>query len=145
MLAELAAANAAFAVIKEAINNGGDLMAAGAKLGEYFGLKSEISKKANSKGGDSEEFWALEKLKQQENQLKEMMIYQGRAGLWDDWLKFQAQKKKERAEAERQKQLRALRIKEFIYDAFVAVGVAIIGVSGIGVIGLMVWYFIKNR
>ena len=42
MLAELAAANAAYAVIKEAISNGGDILAAGSRLGEYFGLKSEI-------------------------------------------------------------------------------------------------------
>ena len=53
MLAELAAANAAYAVIKEAISNGGDLIAAGAKLGEYFGLKSEISKRASKKGNSS--------------------------------------------------------------------------------------------
>jgi hypothetical protein len=54
MLAELAAANAAYAVIKEAISNGGDILAAGSRLGEYFGLKSEISKRASQKGNNSE-------------------------------------------------------------------------------------------
>ena len=84
MLAELAAANAAYAVIKETISNGGDILAAGSKLGEYFGLKSEISKRASQKGSNSEEFWALEKLRQQEEELKTLMIYQGRPGLWQD-------------------------------------------------------------
>jgi hypothetical protein len=144
MLAELAAANAAFAVIKEAIGNGGDLVAAGAKLGEYFGLKSEISKKANSKGSDSEEFWALEKLRKQEEQLKEMMIYQGRAGLWEDWLKFQAQKKKEREEEARRQRIKVARRKELLYDVFVSILIAIIGFSGIGIIGLMVWYILTK-
>lgn len=145
MLAELAAANAAFAVIKEAVSNGGDLLAAGAKLGEYFGMKSEIAKKANNSGSNSEEFWALEKLRKQEEQLKEIMIYQGRAGLWDDWLKFQAQKKREREEEARQKKLKIARRKEMLYDVTVAVLVSILGASGIGVIGLMVWYLLKDK
>ena len=145
MLAELAAANAAFAVIKEAVSNGGDLLAAGAKLGEYFGMKSEISKKASSRGSDSEEFWAMESLKKQEAQLKEIMIYQGRAGLWDDWLKFQAQKRRERDEEAKQKRLKIARRKEMLYDITVAVLVSLLGVSGIGVFGLMVWYILKDK
>jgi hypothetical protein len=144
MLAELAAANAAFAVIKEAIGNGGDLIAAGSKLGEYFGLKNEISKKANRKGSNSEEFWALEKLKKQETQLKEIMIYQGRAGLWADWLKFQAQKKKEREEEARKQRIAAALRKEFIYDLSVTLLITLIGASGIGIIGLMVWYILTK-
>ena len=145
MLAEIAAANAAFAVIKEAVSNGGDLLAAGAKLGEYFGMKSELSKKASSRGSNSEEFWAMESLKKQEAQLKEIMIYQGRAGLWDDWLKFQAQKRRERDEEAKQKRLKIARRKELLYDITVAVLVSLLGVSGIGVFGLMVWYLLKDK
>jgi hypothetical protein len=144
MLAELAAANAAFAVIKEAINNGGDLLAAGSKLGEYFNLKSDISKKASSKGKSSEEFWAAEKLRKQEYQLKQMMIYQGRAGLWDDWLKFQAEQRQARAEEERRQYLKKQRIKKFIYDFFVVILVALLGVSGIGIFALMIWFLIQK-
>lgn len=145
MLAELAAANAAFAVIKEAVSNGGDLIAAGAKLGEYFGMKSEISKKANSKGSDSEEFWAMESLKKQEEELKVLLIYQGRPGLWNDWLKFQSQKKREREEEARQQKLKIARRKEFFYDLSVSVLVALIGASGIGIFGLILWYVLKER
>ncbi len=74
MLLELAAANAAFAVIKEAVQNSGDIMNAGDALFKYFDSKAELQKKANEKGGSSrgdlEEFMALEKLKQQEEELK---------------------------------------------------------------------------
>ena len=68
MLVELAAANAAFAVIKEAVANAGDIMAAGQKLFEYFDAKAAIQKKANENPGrsDMEEFMALEQLKRQE-------------------------------------------------------------------------------
>jgi hypothetical protein len=100
MLVELAAANAAFAVIKEAVQNSGDLMAAGQKLFDFFDNKSAIQKKANS-GNDMEAFAALEQIKTQEAELKRMMIYHGRAGLWDDWLKFQKEAKQRREAEER--------------------------------------------
>jgi hypothetical protein len=100
MLVELAAANAAFAVIKEAVQNSGDLMAAGQKLFDFFDNKSAIQKKANG-GSDMEAFAALEQIKTQEAELKRMMIYHGRAGLWDDWLKFQKEAKQRREAEER--------------------------------------------
>jgi cytochrome b subunit of formate dehydrogenase len=84
MLAELAIANAAFGVIKETIANGGDIMAAGQHIFKFFDSKSEIAKKANASGSDSEAFFALEQIKQNEKDLQEMFIYQGRAGLWDE-------------------------------------------------------------
>lgn len=100
MLAELAAANAAFQVIKETVNNGGDILAAGSKLFDYFNNKSAIQKKADS-GNDMEAFAALEQIKNQEAELKRMMVYHGRAGLWDDWLEFQKQAKHKRIAAEK--------------------------------------------
>jgi len=111
MLVELAAANAAFAVIKEAVQNSGDLMNAGQALFSYFDQKSAIQKKyedkaKNSKSNDMEEFFALEQLKKQETELRETMQYLGRAGLWDDWLQFQKQAKQKREEA-RKAELRA--------------------------------------
>ena len=80
MLAELAIANAAFGVIKETVANGGDIMAAGQHIFKFFDSKSELSKKANSSGSDSEAFFALEQIKQHEKALQELFIYQGRAG-----------------------------------------------------------------
>ena len=44
---------------------------------------------------------ALEKIKEQEKQLKEIMIYAGRPGLWQDWQRFQAEARKSRRYAEK--------------------------------------------
>jgi len=105
MLAELAAANAAFAVIKGALANGKELSALGGRVFDYFDNKAKIQEKATSKaaGGaersDMEEFMALEQLKQQEEHLRESMVYAGRPGMWDDWVKFQAQAARRRREA----------------------------------------------
>lgn len=101
MIAEIAAANAAFAVIKAAINNGKEISALGSKLIDYFDNKAKIQEQATKKGGGSDlaEFMALEQLRLQEEQLKEHMIYAGRPGMWTDWVKFQAQAARRRREA----------------------------------------------
>ena len=143
MLAELAVANAAFAVIKEAVANSGDIMAAGESLFKYFDTKAEIQKKASAKGGsdrgDLEEFMALEKLKKQEEELREMMIYQGRAGLWTDWLKFQLEAKKKREAAERERILKKQRIIGRIKDTFMILLIVVL-LGGIGaIIGAAIW------
>jgi hypothetical protein len=111
MLVELAAANAAFAIIKEAVQNSGDLMNAGQAVFQYFDSKSAIQKKYEDKAKkagstDIEEFFALEQLRKQETELREMMQWQGRAGMWTDWLEFQKQAKAKREEA-RKAELRA--------------------------------------
>ena len=144
MLAELALANAAFSVIKEAVANSGDIMAAGESLFKYFDSKAEIQKKAAAKGGsdrgDLEEFMALEQLKKQEEELREMMIYQGRAGLWTDWLKFQLEAKKKREEAERQKVLKKQRIIQRIKDIGMIILVVVL-LGGLGaIIGAAIWF-----
>jgi hypothetical protein len=149
MLAELAAANAAFAVIKEAVANSGELLAAGQKLYEYFDAKSAIQRKyeekaKGSKASDLEEFMALEQLKNQEAELKRMMIYYGRAGLWTDWLRFQSQAKRKREEAKKQELAAAARRKDAIVQgALWTFAAALLGVL-IG-IGFWLLFIVKGR
>ena len=102
MLAELAAANAAFAVIKTAVQNGKDIAAAGSAIANFVGAKEDLQRKASKKGNgsDLEEFMALEQIREQEEQLKQIMIYAGRPGLWGDWQRFQAKARIARREAE---------------------------------------------
>lgn len=144
MLAELAVANAAFAVIKEAVANSGDLMAAGESLFKFFDSKAELQKKAKSSNGsdrgDLEAFMALEQIRKQEEELKEMMIYQGRGGLWTDWLKFQLDAKKKREAAEREKILKRQRLIGRIKDiAMIILIIVLLGGLGI-IIGAAIWF-----
>ena len=144
MLAELAVANAAFAVIKETVANGGDIMAAGQHIFKFFDSKSEIAKKANQSGSDSEAFFALEAIKQNEKDLQEMFIYQGRAGLWDDWLKFQADAKRKRDAEARAAVLAEIKRKETLWAWINGVLIVISVVSGLIFIAMVVWV-IANR
>lgn len=136
MLAEIAAANAAFQVIKTALQNTGDIASAGKHIASYFDSKSKIQKAVNSSNksdkSDLEEFLALEQLREQEEELKQMMIYLGRPGLWGDWIAFQAKAARERNEAAKEearlKAIKRARIEEWVelgFIAFLVVGVGI--------------------
>lgn len=103
MLAEIAAANAAFQVIKKALSNGKELYDVADQTTKFFDNKAAIAKKANKSGGKTELqcFMQLEKIKEQETWLKEYMIYAGRADMHSDWLKFQVECRQNRERAER--------------------------------------------
>mgnify|MGYP003656034705 FL=1 len=105
MLAEVQAANAAFNTIKSALKNGRELYDVSDSCATYFNSKSVISRRANKKrkGSYLENFMHLEKLKKQEEWIREWMIYAGRPGLYDDWLKFQSECKRMRAAEERRR------------------------------------------
>ena len=143
MLAEIAAANAAFAVIKAALANGKELHQLGSRVFDYFDNKAKIQEKATQKGGgsDLEEFMALEQLKQQEEELRERMIYAGRPGMWTDSLKFQAQaarKRRENAEAvAREKARRAERLAQM--TEYIAVGMASLILAALLIYGLVIY------
>jgi hypothetical protein len=82
---------------------------------------------------------ALEQLKKQEEELKEMMIYQGRAGLWTDWLKFQLDAKKRREAAERERVLKKQRFIGRIKDVLMIILVIVL-LGGLGIIiGAAIW------
>jgi len=127
MIAELAAANAAFDVIKQTLQNGKEIYEAGEAMAQYFGLKAEIQKRAHQHGykSDIAAFMAAEQLNAKEAELKEMMIYQGRGGMWDDWLAFQSEMKRSREAEElaerRAKYARKKRIVKIFMGAFYTV------------------------
>ena len=144
MLAELAIANAAFGVIKETIANGGDIMAAGQHLFSFFDNKAKIAQQASKSGSDSEAFFALETIKQNEVALKEMFIYQGRAGLWDDWLQFQSEAKRKRDEEARQIALAALKRKELIWSWINGIIITVSVLTGLAAVFGLIWVILKR-
>ena len=139
MLAELAVANAAFAVIKETVANGGDIMAAGKHLFSFFDNKAALTKKANASGSDSEAFFALEQIKQNEKELQELMMWCGRPGLWDDWLKFQVDAKRRREEDAKEVIRAQLKRKQQIWAWINGILIAISILSGVIFIAILVW------
>jgi|11BtaG_2_1085332.scaffolds.fasta_scaffold00349_15 hypothetical protein len=142
MLAELAAINGAFAIIKTTIANGKELASAGKAISDFVNAKEELQnkqrkKKASVFGNDFEEFMALEKIKKQEADLQSYMQLYGRAGLWPDWVKFQAEARKQRQIALREQAKKKEELKE-------AIGIfALILISALFILGFA--YFVARK
>jgi len=145
MIAELAAFNAGFAIVKQFVANGRDLSDAAGAISKMIGAKEELQRRGERKkksfmsviGGkaedDFEEFMALEKIRDAEKELETMMKLYGRAGLWDDWVRHQAMARKRRREeaiAERKR-----KDKMWEYAAYIIAGVVLVA----GLVGLVLW------
>ena len=131
MIAELAAFNAAYSVLKEFIQNGKDLGDCFGQIGQMTNAKEDLKarQQKNKKSlfaSDAEEFMALEQIAKAEEELKDFMVYYGRAGLWDDFIIFQAKARKARLEAKNahiQKVNKRMHIAGLVFAcALVAVG-----------------------
>ncbi len=141
LIAELAAFNAGFAVVKQFVANGRDLGDAMGAIGQMVGAKEELQKRGEKKkrsvlsvlGGktenDFEEFMALEKIKQIEKELESMMKLYGRAGLWDDWMRYQAEARKRRRQQALEEQRRKEQMWEYI-GWFLAATIVLAGFVG---------------
>ena len=147
MIAELAAANAAFGVIKEAIANGKEIYEAGEALADYFGLKAEIQKKAHEHGykSDLQAFMAAEQLKEQEKALKEMMIWQGRGGLWSDWLNFQKEMKESREAQDQEIRRKKARRRQRINEWGIGIVVTLAALSAVGLCVYILYWLITTK
>jgi len=141
MIAELAAFNAAFGVVKAAINNGRDIASCAKSIGDMIGAEEELkqrgAKKKNSMWAtlagkdtnDFEEFMALEKIKEQRKQLLSSLQLYGRAGLKDDFLRFEIEARKARRAAALEAEHRKHKLVEILVGTIlVGAGVAILGV-----------------
>lgn len=149
MLLELAACNAAFSVIKEAVQHSGDIMSAGQALFSYFDNEAALQKRLNNKSGstvntDLEEFAALEQIKNQKAELEQLMNYHGRAGLLDDWRMFQAKAAKRREEEKREAaRAKVIRAKKMI-NAFWFTCLAVVLTCSI-YFGVLIFELFRNR
>jgi len=132
MIAELAAFNAAYGVVKEFIGNGRDLSDCFGHIGQMVNAKEDLKiRQEKSKkslfASDAEEFMALEQIKKAEEELKDFMVYYGRGGLWDEFVIFQAKARKARLEAKNEQ---IKKINQRLHYAAIALAVSI-GVAGL--------------
>ena len=130
MLAELMVANAAFKVIKTTLSNGGELLAAGKSVSDYFSAEKAIAKQVEAGTGNVlEAFQAKEQLRRQEEELKYMLNKQRLQG-YSDFLQFKAQYSRDQKESEkakaRKRHLRNAAIQENVSVALKACGIILV-------------------
>ena len=148
MLEYVAAANAAYSVIRTAISNGRELTDCAKSISAFTlahdDLKNAHNKKKNSiwsqfsgkKDDDLESFMYLEQLKQKEAELKQLMIYYGRPGLHQDWVRFQVEARKRRQEEAKERKRKQAELKETLENvALVFLVLVFLSV----VLGFFVW------
>ena len=133
MLEMLVAANSAFAIIKQTIQNGRELTSVGSQIATLVGaeeqLKQDLHKKKNSiwtnflgkTDNDLEEFMALEEIRVKNDQLREFMQLYGRAGLYNDYVSFCAEARKKRRQAAIDAEKRREKIKEIALKVILAI------------------------
>ena len=142
-IAVVQTANTAIGAVKELLKNGKDISDCAEQLGKYFDAKAEIQKKSGSSqstGSDLANFLHLEKLRQREEEVKTLLIYQGRARLYEDFLRYAAEAKRNRDEAmEAQKKAKMARRKRnlAILKSMIIVFVCLLGLAAIG--GFIYW------
>jgi len=121
MLAELAAANAAYSTIKKFVSNGKEVSDFLAPLKNLVSSEEELKARGNRKknglfskvmgksADDFDEFIALQQIQEQRKELESICRLYGKPGTWDSFLAFEAKMRVQRKkEAEgRQKQIAA--------------------------------------
>ena len=143
ILESIAAANAAYSVIKTALGNGKETAGVISSIGKFLAaeddIKQAVQKKKNSPltaitGGDEgdwEEFQALENIKQKRAELKSYCRLYAPAGTWDRWIAWQNEARKQRqaarkaAEKRKEKQLEQIQIAAGVMLAITGVVLSI--------------------
>ena len=133
MLEMLAAANAAFAIIKKTVENSRDIASAGQAISRFCAaedqLRNDLHKRKNSiwtnflgkQDNDLEEFMALEEIRRKQQMLAEYMQLYGRANLYNDYLAFCSEARKKRKEAAIAAKKRKEKIQDIILKVILAI------------------------
>tara|TARA_R110002096_G_scaffold158921_1_gene324453 strand:+ start:239 stop:661 length:423 start_codon:yes stop_codon:yes gene_type:complete len=125
MLAELAIANAAFAVIKTTLANGKEIADAGSALTKYFGASQSIENKIKSGNGDVlGAYQAKQQIEKQEKELEFMLNKQGLLGYYKYQQFRDEYYKKQKADVKKQK-AQAKEIKETMVLAGQVLGILV--------------------
>ena len=113
ILESIAAANAAYSVIRTALSNGKETASLMGSIGKFLtaeeDIKSAVDRKKKSpltaitggSEGDWEEFQALEDIKAKRAELESWCRLYAPSGTWDRWVSFEAKVRTQRAEAKR--------------------------------------------
>ena len=113
ILESIAAANAAYSVIKTALGNGKETAGLIGAVGKFLSAEEDIKEAINKKKaspitmitgsseGDWEEFQHLEMLRQKRAELESYCRLYAPAGTWDRWQQWQAEARKQRQAAKK--------------------------------------------
>ena len=142
-IAAIKIANEAIGAIKEFAGHVSSVGEMGKDLTKLADAKDELQKSAAD--GDMEAFWALEDIKKHEAEVKQMFIYNGRPGLWDDYCNFISNRKTLRENARKREEAKKARRKRLIKDWSIGIGVTLAALSAIGLCVYILYWIITTK
>ena len=142
-IAAIKIANEAIGAIKEFAGHVESVGAMGKDLTKLADAKEELEKKA--KDGDMECFFELEKIKQHEAEVKQMFIYNGRPGLWDDYCRFIANRKQMKENERKRIAAQKTRRKKLIKDWSIGIAITVGVLSAVGICGYFLYWLISVK
>jgi len=142
-IAAVKVANEAIGAIKEFAGHIQSVGELGKPLSQLADAKEEIQKKAEQ--GDMQAFFELEKIRQREEEIRTMFIYSGRAGLWDDYQKFIANRKQLKENERKRIAAAKARKKKLIKEWTLGIAVTVAALSAVGICGYFLYWLITNK
>ena len=137
MLAELAIANAAFAVIKTTLANGKEIADAGSALTKYFGASQSIQQKAKMGTGDVlAAYQAKQAIEKQEKELEFMLNKQGLLGYYK-YQQFRDEFFKKQKDAAVKKRVKAKKLQGNLEVGFIITFFAVVFIGAF--VGVLVY------
>lgn len=135
----------ALQTVRGLLEEGKGIAEAGKDLGKFFDAKEKIEDRIKQGKADDEEFWELEKIRAAEKQFYEQMDWYGRAGLKDDYLRWQKTRKELKEKALKREEAKRLAKKQAIKTGLVVTG-AVLGVfTAVGLAIFMVYWMVSLR
>ena len=142
-IAAVKIANEAIGAIKEFAGHIQSVGEMGPQLTKLADAKEVIETKA--KNGDMEAFFELEKIKNQEAEIKRMFIYSGRPGLWEDYQRF-ITNRKQLKENERKRIAQAkARKKRLIKEWTLGIAITLAALSAVGICAYFLYWLVVTK
>jgi hypothetical protein len=142
-IAAIKIANEAIGAIKEFAGHVQSVGEMGKDLTKLADAKEELEKSAAQ--GDMDAFWTLEDIKRQEEDIKNLFIYSGRPGLWEDYCRFIENRKYLRDREKQRIKAKRLAKKKAIKDGFIILGVSLAVLTAVGGVILMVYWMVSIK
>ena len=142
-IAAVKIANEAIGAIKEFAGHVESVGQMGKDLTKLADAKDELQKSAAD--GDMEAFWALEDIKKHEAEVKQMFIYNGRPGLWDDYCRFIENRKTLRENERKRIESQKARRRKLVKDWSIGIAVTIAALSAVGICGYFLYWLISSK
>lgn len=142
-IAAIKIANEAIGAIKEFAGHVESVGQMGKDLTKLADAKEDLEKKA--KDGDMECFFELENIKRQEYEIKQMFIYAGRPGLWEDYVTFIENRKRLRENERKRIAAEKARRRKLIKDWGIGIAITIAALSAVGICGYFLYWLISTK